>query len=442
MTAGLPRRAILCALGSSGDVHPFVGLGLELARRGCDVTVVAAGYFRGLIEGAGLGFIDPLPETDFRETVRDPAIWHPLRGPGRLVQVAVKPLLEPLHRLLVERATDGETVVAASSLAFGARVAQETHGIPLVSVHLSPVLFPSVVAPPRLPGLLLHRGPRWFRRLQWRGIDAIAGRQVGPWLDAYRGRFGLAPARRVATEWMHSPLAVLGMFPEWFAPPQPDWPPRTRLVGFPLYSEEGVSPMDPRVAEFLAAGPPPVAFTPGSAHRFGHGFFREAAAACGRLGIRGLLLTRFPEQIPANLPAGVMHAAFVPFRRLLPRCALLVHHGGIGSTSQPLLAGIPQIAMPMGFDQFDNAARVERLGVGAMLRPRTFTAARLAPLLARLLADAGMHARCRDVSQRLVGTSGPATAADAVHDAWLAWRTGGAPAGTSGIGRGESARGQ
>ncbi len=430
MTAGLPRRAVLCALGSSGDVHPFVGLGLELARRGCDVTVVAAGYFRGLVEGAGLGFLDPLPEIDFRETIRDPTIWHPLRGPGRLIDAAVRPLLEPLHRLIVARAADGDTIVVGSSLAFGARVAQETHGIPLVTVHLSPALFRSVHAGPRVPGLLVHRGPGWWKRLQWRLVDAIADRRILPWLDAYRAGFGLAPLRRVVGEWMHSPLAVVGMFPEWFAPPQPDWPPHTRVTGFPLYSEEGVTELDDDVARFLAAGPPPVAFTPGSAHRFAHGFFREAAAACGRLGVRGLLLTRFPEQIPVTLPAEVRHVAFVPFRRLLPACSLLVHHGGIGSTSQALFAGIPQIVMPMGFDQFDNAARVERLGLGAILPPRRFTAARLAPLLTRLLADAGLRTRCRDVSRRLVGTDGPAAAADAVRDAWLAWRAGRVPAGS------------
>lgn len=418
-THGRPRQVILCALGSSGDVHPFVGLGRELHRRGCRVTVVAAGYYRGLVEAAGLDFVDPLPEVDFRDTIRDPAIWHALRGPGRIIDLAIRPLLEPVHRTIVERAVPGETLVVGSSLSFGARVAQESHGIPLVSVHLSPALFRSDFAGPRVPGLLVHRGPGWFRRLQWRLVDSLViDRSIGPWLDAFRGRFGLPPVRGVAGEWMHSPLAVLAMFPEWFAPPQPDWPPQTRLVGFPLYSEEGVSEPGDDVAAFLAAGPPPLVFTPGSAHRFAHGFFRAAAATCARLGMRGLLLTRFPEQIPARLPPGVRHVPFVPFRWLLPRAALLVHHGGIGSTSQALHAGIPQVIMPMGFDQFDNASRVERLGVGRAIPRRRFAAPRLGRLVAGLLGDAAVRDRCRDAARRLEPADGLVQAGDAIEEAW------------------------
>jgi len=89
------RHVILCALGSSGDVHPFVGLGRALRRRGSRVTVITAGYFRSLVEQAGLEFVDPLPEMDFREMIRNPRIWHPLRGTRTIIDLAVRPLLEP-----------------------------------------------------------------------------------------------------------------------------------------------------------------------------------------------------------------------------------------------------------------------------------------------------------------------------------------------------------
>jgi UDP:flavonoid glycosyltransferase YjiC (YdhE family) len=97
-----------------------------------------------------------------------------------------------------------------------------------------------------------------------------------------------------------------------------------RLTGFPLYSEEGVSDADEATRTWLEAGPAPILFTPGSANVHGREFFAAAAEACARLGRRGLLLTRFPEQIPATLPAGVRHAEFVPFSWLVPRSAALV----------------------------------------------------------------------------------------------------------------------
>jgi len=425
--AGL-EHVILCTIGSAGDVHPFVGLGRALRRRGHRVTVVTAGYFRGLVERAGLEFIDPLPSSDFRELIRDANIWHPLRGPGRIIAVAVRPLLEPVYRTILAAQTPGRTLVVGSSLAFGARVAQETHGIPLVSMHLSPLLFRSDFGGPRLPVLCLHRGPAWSRRVRWWLIDRLSDRAICPWLNAFRGRVGLPAVRNVFRDWMHSPLRVIAAFPDWFAPRQPDWPAAARLTGFPLYSEEGVAEPAADVVRFLEAGSPPLAFTPGSAHVFAHDFFAAAAAACDRLGRRGLLLTRFPEQLPASLPPGVRHVDFVPFRWLLSRTALLVHHGGIGSASQALAAGVPQVIMPMGFDQFDNAARVERLGVGLSLPPRRFRAAAVAEMIRGLLDDDAVSARCRGLAARLSADDGLTRGCDEIEAAWAASRGVPAPA--------------
>lgn len=406
---------LLCALGSSGDVHPFVGLGRELRTRGCRVEVLAAGYFRDLVERAGLGFHDPLPTLDFRTAIADPRLWDRVRGTKVVLEAMGRPLLEALHAALAARYEPGRTVVVASSMALGARVATETHGIPLVTVHLSPVLFRGIHEPPRLPVGWVHRGPHWWRRLQWALIDrALADPAVAPWLNDFRGRHGLPPVRGILRDWWHAPARVLAMFPDWFAPLQPDWPPQTRLTGFPLYSEEGVSAPARDSAAWIESDAPPIVFTPGSANVFGHGFFAAAVEACTRLGRRGLLLSRFAEQVPASLPPFVRHIDFVPFRWLLPRAAALVHHGGIGSTSQALAAGIPQLIMPLGFDQFDNLARVQRLGVGTGLVPRRFRGPAVAERLARLLNDAAVAGACRTLAGRIASEDGIGRATDEV----------------------------
>jgi hypothetical protein len=112
---------------------------------------MAAGYFRGLAEAAGVEFVDPLPDLDFRAAIADPVIWDRYRGTKVVLEKMGRPLLEGLHTAIVARHEPGQTVVVASSLAFGARVAEETHAIPLVSVHLSPALFRSEHDSPRLP---------------------------------------------------------------------------------------------------------------------------------------------------------------------------------------------------------------------------------------------------------------------------------------------------
>ena len=414
---------ILVALGSSGDVHPFLGLGRELRRRGHRVTLVAAGWFRDVATRAGLDFVDPLPELDFVASIQDERIWHPLRGTPVILELFVRPLLEPVYRV-IERAlaTDAaagrKTVVVASTLAFGARVAQEHLGVPLVSVHLSPVLFRGIDDAPRLPALLVHRGPRWFRRMQWNLADRyLIDPFIGRWLNPFRASLGLPPARGLFRDWIHSPLRTLGLFPEWFSTRQPEWPAQVRLTGFPLYCEEGVSDADEGLVRWLETGTAPILFTPGSANLHGKAFFAAAADACRRLGRRGLLLTRFPEQVPALLPAGVRHVDFVPFRWLVPRSAALVHHGGIGTLSQGLVGGVPQVVMPMGFDQFDNAARIERLGVGASLARSRFRGPDLAAVLGTLLADREVGERCHAVAGRFSGANAIAVAADEVEAA-------------------------
>jgi UDP:flavonoid glycosyltransferase YjiC (YdhE family) len=114
-----------------------------------------------------------------------------------------------------------------------------------------------------------------------------------------------------------------------------------------------------------------------------------------RLGWRALFVTPYRAQLPGTLPDSILHVPYTPFAELLPRCTAIVHHGGIGTCARGFGAGIPQIIMPMGFDQPDNALRVSRLRAGASIPPGRFTGPTVAAALERLLADHGVAAACR-----------------------------------------------
>ena len=120
------------------------------------------------------------------------------------------------------------------------------------------------------------------------------------------------------------------MFPDWFAEVQPDWPPQVKLTGFPLYDERGTTEVPAGVSKFLDSGEPPVVFVAGSGNQQAERFFRAAVDGCARSGCRGLLLTRYPAQVPTTLPTTVRHFDYVPLSQVLPRAAVFVHHGGIG----------------------------------------------------------------------------------------------------------------
>ena len=158
-----------------------------------------------------------------------------------------------------------------------------------------------------------------------------------------------------------------------------------------------------------------IAFTPGSGMRHGQDFFGAAIGACGRLKRRGLLLTRHRANIPGKLPPDILHVNFAPLSQVLPRCAALVHHCGIGTLSQALSAGVPHVAMPMAHDQPDNAERLRKLGVAAVIPVARFNADSLTDALKRVTESARVAASCKEAARKFEGTHPLEDAADVVE---------------------------
>ena len=408
-------RVILVPLGSHGDVHPFLGLGKALSARGHDVLVVANPWFAEMIAAQGLVHEPFGTIADYEAATSDPDLWHPRRA-ARVVGRFAGPMIEPLYRVLASRHTP-DTVVVAPGLAFGARLAQERLGVRLVTVHLQPVVFWSDHVTPAMAGLCLPaRSPRFVKHgLRWlmdRELNIAFGRPLG----AARRDLGLRPLDVPLLTWWNSPHRVLALFPEVFGPPQPDWPAQVRLTNFPLFDESDTFEPTDSMSGWLSDGGPPLVFTPGSANRHAHRFFATAVATCRRLGCRGVLLTRFGDQVPSALPRDVRHFDYLPLSFVLPYAAGLVHHGGIGTLSQAAVAGIPQLIVPQAHDQFDNAARVTRLGVGTCLTPGRFRSRRAATALRTLTGSDEVASACRRVAGAVRATPGLQAACQIVEE--------------------------
>ena len=391
---------LVIAIGSYGDVLPLVRLALELQTRGHHVTFFTNDHFADLVQRAGLDFIALGTAAEYDSLANHPNLWHPRKGWKVIGSASVSDGLGRTYSILRERIVPGKTVMVSTTLGFAARLLQETDNIPTATVHLSPGVFHSAYQPPKMPGLPL---PEWlpvsFKRMMWTLLNhAFIDPVVKPRLNRFRQDLGLPPVSHIFHHWLHSPDLVLCLFPEWFAAPQPDWPAQTRMTGFPLFDDAHEPTLPSGVQKFLDQGPPPLAFTPGSVNKQGQQFFEEAVKACQLLGRRGILLSLYSEQLPPSLPDGIQHFPYVPLSQLLPQCAALVHHGGIGTCAQALKAGLPQLIQPLAFDQFDNAARVRRLGVGTMLPNRSFHATLIAKQLQDLLTSPARKAHCQTVS--------------------------------------------
>lgn len=387
----------LTTFGSAGDVFPVLGLAAELVDRGHRVTVATSKHFESKIPRSEIEFIALGTEEDYRRVASNPDLWHPTKGFPYIYE-NLKPWIPLQYEMLVEAAKSGPITCIANVFGFGALAAQEKYDIPVYTLHLQPAVLWSDIAPPVLPKVV---GPRWLKSALFRlGERLVIDRVVCPHLNSWRASIGLPPVKNTIRSW-NSPRGILCLFPDWYAQAQRDWPQPCIQTNFPLWNFGSEQSLEPEIQRFFDAGSAPIAFTPGSANVHGAEFFQAAVDACVNLGERGVLLTEFQEQIPVNLPDTVRWIKYAPLEQLLSQSKAFVHHGGIGSSSQALMAGIPQIVMPLAHDQFDNIARLKKLGVGESLHPKQFNAPNLTRSLRGILSNKNYSEAAKRIAQRL-----------------------------------------
>jgi rhamnosyltransferase subunit B len=394
-----PKKTILlCTIGSAGDVNPFIGIGQDLVKRGFRVVLITSQYFESQARSAGLEFFGLGTSEDYQSIIQDPDLWSPDKGFKVFADRVVFPIMEPAYEIIAGF-DPSKTILVAQGQFFAAHIAHEKLGFPFITVHLSPAAFRSVHEFPLLPVSL----PPFVVRGLFSLIDALVlDKLFAPNINRLRQKLDLPPIKKVFDRWMHSPQKNIGLFPDWFAQPQSDWPPQTQLTSFVYYDKQNGNEETPdTVNEFLKAGSAPILFTPGTAMKHATQFFLDCIEACQLLGQRGILLTQFPEQLPNNLPSNIQYFAYLPFSKVLPRALALVHHGGIGTTAQAIAAGIPQVIRPMAHDQPDTAARVEKLGIGVSLSPNKFNATSLSENLKLLITSQAVSERCKTYGARI-----------------------------------------
>jgi rhamnosyltransferase subunit B len=392
------KTILLCTIGSAGDVNPFIGIGRQLKERGFRVVLITSQYFESQAHGAGLEFYGLGTAEDYQSIIQDPDLWSPDKGFKVFAERVVFPIMEPAYQIIAGF-DPSRTILIAQGQFFAAHIAHEKLGMPFITVHLQPAAFRSVYEFPMSPVPL----PPIVVRGLFRLIDALLlDKLFAPNINRFRLSLGLPAIGRIFGGWMHSPQLNIGLFPNWFAALQRDWPPQTKLTGFVYYDKQNGNEIIPdALQEFLKAGSPPIVFTPGTAMKHANQFFLDCIESCQRLGRRGILLTGHREQLPADLPDSIQHFSYLPFSQVLPRALALVHHGGIGTTAQALAAGIPQVIRPMAHDQPDTAARVEKLGIGVSLSPNKFNATSLAEKLEMLTASRAVMDRCKAFAEQI-----------------------------------------
>jgi len=398
----MPLRILLAPFGSEGDLNPLLWLAEGLQERGHQVTFLLSPHYARLAESRGFAWVPVGTEESFLEFARDPRLWQAHKGPHFVVRGMFNSL--PHFEEAFAQSGGAFDLVITSSFCLGVATIAEARGIPRLTVHLQPTCFLSEYECPVFLDELewLSRAPRWVKRLFFTLLDKSFWLPMRGRLNAFRRKYHLPRLKDVYRQGLlGSPGAAL--FPEWFAPPQPDWPSDVRLFGFPLVPAEP-KPLSPELESYLAAGPPPVVWTHGSANFDIDHFQQRALEASKALGMRCLLVSLHPP--PESLPPGAFHTSHARFEDLFPRCRAIVHHGGIGTTSKAIAAGVPQLVIPRTHDQPDNAHRIVHLRLGKSLPYASLDAPKLTVTLKMLLDSEAIATRCRTYSAKMKAENG------------------------------------
>lgn len=397
-------QVLIATVGSVGDMHPMLGLGVTLKRQGHTVCFAANPAHSERIQACGLDYRAMGTKAGFEATADDPALWNPRTA----MPVFWRGLRNSLHELpeavLAMPAGRPTTLLVHPLLLPAAALARARRpGLRVVAAWLAPQNLrtchdPMMIGPLRIPRWL----PIALRQRLWQRVDRrFIDPAPLPDLNAARQALGLAPVNHFMPHLQSVADQSITLFPTWFARSAPDWPKPMLHGRFPLFEPDRNAELPAEVSAFLASGPAPVVVTLGTFQRHGGAMLTQVVKAARAVGRRTVVLAAQREQLPLPPADDLLWQPYLPLSRLLPHCAALVHHGGIGTTAEALRAAMPQLVLPWAFDQFDNAQRVLALGVGLTLPSRHLRAGSLRRALGQLLGSPTMARACQAAAARL-----------------------------------------
>ncbi len=410
-------RILLATIGSLGDLHPYIAIARALVARGQEAIIATAEEYRSRVVGAGVEFAPARPSLadlgDYQTAVA--RIFDVRRGPERLIREMVMPGLRSAYADLLQ-ASKGADLLVSHPLTFALQLVAQGSSLPWAASVLSPLSLMSNFDPP-----VIAAAP-WLRKLRLLGPGAyglvfgLLKRTTWSWekpLREFRKELGLPAVKQMATfEGQFSPLLNLALFDRQLAQAQPDWPQKTVVCGSPVFESPGQDDSQLEAFDrFVKEGDAPIVFALGSSAVWVAGtFWENASGAARQTGRRAVLITG--PVAPGSLPKGIRAFSYLPYSRVFPHAAAVVHQGGIGTLAQALRAGRPQLILPIAFDQPDNAQRATALGLARVIPFAKATARRLAAELEWLLRNSSYTGKARTTAEELRSTDGAACAAD------------------------------
>ena len=413
-------RILLTTIGSLGDLHPKIALGIALREGGHDVIFATHKEYRPKIESLEFEFHAIRPDNTALNDPQEMARMMDVKtGTEYVIRHWLLPNLRETYSDLMRVAKDSDLIIAGEGVV-AARLVAETLDIPWVLSVLSPISFMSAYDLPLFPFM------SWLTKLG--SFSPVAGRLVlkfaklvtRNWfkpIHQIRQEMGLPPVKNPLYEDKFSPHLNLAMFTPVLGTLQPDWPANTILTGFIFYDgSQQQTKLIPKLKHFLVTdAEPPIVFTLGSAAVLDPGnFYQESVEAAKQLNRRAVLLIG-KNSPPENLSKDAIAIDYIPYSQIFPHASIIVHQGGIGTTAQALASGKPTLVIPYSHDQPDNAARLERLGTSRTITRKQYTAKRVVKILSELLDNPIYAEKAATIGKKIQAENSVSLACDSIE---------------------------
>ncbi len=415
-------RIAVIAFGSRGDVEPYIALGQGLKKAGHTVRLVAHENFGTLIKAHGVEF---WPVEGNAQDVAQSQEMRERLEKGNLLAILSQMGKEAQNGALAF-ARDGlaacegmELIIAGIGGMFVGLALAEKLNVQFMQAHYFPfsptraypsALFPGL--PSFLKGSLNRASYQVTRQMMWqmfRSADNVVRRQVlGLPKSSLRGPYSSDRFKRNPVLYGYSPAVI---------PKPADWDGQMHVTGYWFLdpADEWTPPAD--LLEFLQAGSLPIFVGFGSmSTRNPKETTQLILQALGCTRQRAVMLSGWGGLRKEDLPDTVYMLDAIPFSWLFPRVAAVVHHGGAGTTSAGLRAGVPSIIVPFFGDQPFWGQRVAELGVGpAPILRKKLSADRLAHAIQMAVTDQAMRQRAADLGATIRAENGIARAIDVIN---------------------------